>query len=564
MSIKKLDPDVINKIAAGEIIISPTNALKELIENSIDASSKSIDISIQNNGFKILQISDDGSGIKKEDYPILCHRFTTSKITKFEDLSEIDTFGFRGEALSSISHIAHLSVTSKRRNEDLAWKCQFERGQMIDETLKPSAGNQGTTITVSDLFYNVPSRLRSLRQKDEFNKIFDVIGKYAINNPGIAFSLRKIGDSRIALVIKKDLNIKDRIRTIYTSIVSNDLIDFNINVSAEDTDDYGKIGFISCSGMVANLNYSNQVKRNIQPIFFINNRLVTCDPLKRSIDQTYSSYLPRGASRPFVYLNIKLNPRILDVNVHPTKSEVRFLHEEEIINIITLRLHEFLSKLDSSRTFKANTFSASQMNSASTPSSNKHKNILNSSLKRQESKLVRIDSEQARITSFMSQKNVSLDTDKLPTDADGNPNSSFIEGKDDVYINNEREVTKVELTSIQTLKQLVDENSHYDLTNIFANLTYIGVIDYTKRLAAIQYDLKLFMVDYGAVCYELFYQIGLSDFANYGKIYLNKSGNGLNIKEILSPIKSANDAQIKMYPYQNTTYASIKIQAAHK
>ncbi|RSL95061.1 hypothetical protein CEP52_012267 [Fusarium oligoseptatum] len=156
--IKALDPNVVNKIAAGEIIVAPVHALKELIENAVDAGATSLDVMAKDGGLKLLQITDNGCGIQRDDLTILCERHTTSKINSFEDLASIETYGFRGEALASISHIAHLSVTTKTKDSDLAWRAHYLDGRLTapkpGQSAEPRgvAGRPGTQITVEDLF----------------------------------------------------------------------------------------------------------------------------------------------------------------------------------------------------------------------------------------------------------------------------------------------------------------------------------------------------------------------------------------------------------------------------
>ena len=175
--IKKLDEVVVNRIAAGEVIQRPANALKEMIENSLDAKDSSIQVVVKQGGLKLLQIQDTGHGIRKEDMNIVCERFTTSKLQKFEDLQSIATYGFRGEALASISHVAHVSITTRTSDSKCAWKGQYMDGK-LKAAIKPCAGNVGTQITAEDLFYNVATRRKALRSPaEEHAKVAEVVSR---------------------------------------------------------------------------------------------------------------------------------------------------------------------------------------------------------------------------------------------------------------------------------------------------------------------------------------------------------------------------------------------------
>jgi len=584
-SIRALDPSVVNKIAAGEIIISPVNALKEMMENSIDAKSTTIDILVKEGGIKLLQISDNGSGISKDDLPLLCERFTTSKLSTFEDLNEISTYGFRGEALASISHIAKITVTTKINNDKCAWRVSFAQGKMIDTPL-PIAGTNGTTILVEDLFYNMPSRLRSLRSpNEEYNKILDVVGRYAIHSSKIGFSCKKFGDSQFSLSIRATLDTKDRIRAVYNGSVASNLINFVV-------DENEGLPLDKLTGYISNMNYIS--KKAMSPIFFINNRLVTCDPLRRILNQTYMNFLPKG-NKPFIYLSLMIEPTSVDVNVHPTKREVRFLKQDEIIEQISLKVNEELSKVDTTRTFKASSILTGSQSIGQTSAvirskslyrqSNSQVNADSSNLsqttpnkvRKYENKMVRTDASQAKITSFLKSSqyvegnslnkdnnnevlNLEEDTEEeqnnnisSPSPTVDDTSNKLIELPNEetnildkssqvkqtghnfnyVVIKNKRSM--VNLSSIKELREAEDNRAHKELTNIFANLNYVGIVDTERRLISIQHDLKLFLVDYGSICNELFYQIGLTDFSNFGRIsLLTENNENLKLVNLLS------------------------------
>lgn len=513
--IRALEQDVVNKIAAGEIIVAPVHALKELIENAVDAGSTSLEILVKEGGLKLLQITDNGCGISKDDLPILCERFTTSKLKSFEDLQAIGTYGFRGEALASISHIAHLAVTTKTYDSSCAWKAHYAGGRLTpakpgqSEDPKPCAGRQGTQISVEDLFYNVPTRRRAFRSaSEEYAKIAEVVGKYAVHCQGVAFSCKKHGEAGAGVAVPANANIRDRIRLTQNSNAANELIDFQIS-----SDQYG----FRAAGLVSNANYNG---KKTTMLLFINHRSVDSSAIKKAIEQTYSVFLPKGG-KPFIYLSLDIDPARVDVNVHPTKREVNFLNEDEIIELVCEEIRTRLGKVDTSRTFMtqsllvgAGTPSISKTNplpgaSAAATSQRPPTTQTGSSRKPYENNLVRTDAKSRKITAMLPQ-------------AQHQESPSHEAVSDDIeYEYTDKESTICRLTTIKDLRASVRENMHNELTDTYANHTFVGIADETKRIAAIQGGVKLFLVDYGMTAAEYFYQLALTDFGNYGSIRFN-------------------------------------------
>jgi DNA mismatch repair protein MLH1 len=212
--IKRLDQTTVNRIAAGEIIHRPSNAIKELIENSIDAKATMIQVQVNQGGLKQFQIKDNGTGILKDDLEIVCERFTTSKLNTFSELQSIGTFGFRGEALASITYVAHLQITTRTANSTCAFKSKYTHGKPLSEPT-PCAGNIGTTINVEDLFYNLQTRLKSFKYpNEEYLKILTIIQKYSIHFPKISFSCKK-HNAQSDLNTTQSTTAKDTIGLIY-------------------------------------------------------------------------------------------------------------------------------------------------------------------------------------------------------------------------------------------------------------------------------------------------------------------------------------------------------------
>ncbi|KAI2624197.1 DNA mismatch repair protein MutL [Hypoxylon sp. NC1633] len=521
--IKALDPDVVNKIAAGEIIVAPVHALKELIENAVDAGSTSLEVLVRDGGLKLLQITDNGHGINKEDLPILCERFTTSKLKKFEDLSSICTYGFRGEALASISHIAHLTVTTRTKDSDCSWRAHYDGGKLSpakpgqSSDPKPIAGRIGTQISVEDLFYNVPTRRKAFRSaSDEYNKIIDMVGRYAIHCAGVAFSCKKHGDSGTSITVQPQASTIDRIRQIHGSAVASELISFT---AADD-----RWGF-KASGWATNANYS--IKKTTL-LLFINHRSVGSSNIKKAVEQTYSAFLPKNG-HPFIYLSLEIDPQRVDVNVHPTKREVNFINEDEIIQSICENIRDKLAAVDTSRTFLTQTLLPGSMISntpfqqevdspvAKTPSS------VRKTVRPDESKLVRTDASLRKITSMFPA------TSQIPAPGASDQTTHDF-AREPVYETTDREPILCRLTSVRELRSAVRDDMHHELTEIFASHTFVGIVDEKRRLAAIQGGVKLFLIDYGRACFEYFYQVGLTDFGNFGVI---KFQPALNLRNVL-------------------------------
>ncbi|KAI5868480.1 DNA mismatch repair protein MutL [Durotheca rogersii] len=522
--IKALDPDVVNKIAAGEIIVAPVHALKELMENAVDAGSTSLEVLVKDGGLKLLQITDNGCGINKEDLPILCERFTTSKLKTFEDLSSIATYGFRGEALASISHIAHLTVTTRTKDSECSWRAHYDGGKLSpakpgqSPDPKSAAGRIGTQISVEDLFYNVPTRRKAFRSvSDEFNKIIDMVGRYAVHCTGVAFSCKKYGDPGTSIAVQSQASTIDRIRQIYGSAVSNELMEF----TASDN----RWGF-KASGWATNANY--HIKKTTL-LIFINHRNVESSNIKKAVEQAYSAFLPKNG-HPFVYLNLEVDPQRVDVNVHPTKREVNFLNEDEIIQSICENIRNKLTAVDTSRTFLTQTLLPGaplvddpSQQSGDSPSTKTLSASRRTPMRPYENNLVRTDASLRKITSMFPAVSQPFGLGVPSQSAPGNL-------QEPVYETGIREPTRCRLISVHQLRSAVKTDIHTELTDICATHTFVGIVDDNRRLAAIQAGVRLFLVDYGRASFEYFYQVGLTDFGNFGVI---KFQPALNLRAVL-------------------------------
>ncbi len=325
MSIVLLDDNTISKISAGEIIENPASVVKELLENSIDAGAKNITVEVKNSPTDFIRITDDGCGFKADEIELAFMRHSTSKLSKIEDLEELTTLGFRGEALASISSIAKIRLLTKN-SEDLAGTAtKIENGKIIEQS---NVGMpHGSTFYVEDIFYNTPVRKKFLRADNvEFNLIFDVIQKIALGNPQVSISY--IRDGKTLLNSYKNSNYKNHIFNVLGREIATNLIENSFS-----SDNYKIRAYFSNNKLFRS-------SRNHQYIY-INGRYVTNREISREIEKVYKSLIPLNRFPVFI-LFIDINSSLIDVNIHPKKHEVKLSNENNLIAILCEMVEEVL------------------------------------------------------------------------------------------------------------------------------------------------------------------------------------------------------------------------------
>lgn len=452
--IQALPKKVVDRIAAGEVVQRPASVIKELIENSLDADSTNIDVQCQGGGLRLLSVSDDGFGIHPQDLSLAATRFATSKLKQWDDLKQIQTFGFRGEALASASMVGRLSIVSRKRKlpssggTSCAFKMSYSDGEPTSKAV-PSAGKEGTCVKLQDLFYNLQSRKRAFegtrKENEEYQKILNVVQRYSVHKAdhGVGFVCRKKGGqtdlntASIATIKKlrkqiaemekmeeitdslkadlkalKEQSTRDVIGHVYGSEMAKELLpiscskgdvekvtlsaleamkneestlnseksemklvtegnslmdglvvnmhDYGANIAKETESQtmiqsgQGQFSFAyRCRGFITNGSYCVP-KASSAFLLFINGRLVESSALKKAVESVYMDMLPKGA-KPFVYLSLELPGPHLDVNVHPTKREVAFLHEDQLCEALASSVRELLQDSSTSRTFYTQT-----------------------------------------------------------------------------------------------------------------------------------------------------------------------------------------------------------------
>ncbi|NXS78252.1 MLH1 protein, partial [Erpornis zantholeuca] len=535
----------------------------------LDAKSTSIQVVVKEGGLKFIQVQDNGCGIRKEDLDIVCERFTTSKLQKFEDLASISTYGFRGEALASISHVAHVTVTTKTADAKCAFRATYSDGK-IKAPPKPCAGNQGTQITVEDLFYNVNTRRKALKNpNEEYAKILEFVSRYAIHNSGISFSVKKQGDTVSDVRTLSNASTVDNIRAIFGNAVSRELIE----VGCEDANLAFKM-----KGYITNANYS--VKKCVF-LLFINHRLVESAAMRKAIETVYAAYLPKG-THPFLYLSLEIAPQNVDVNVHPTKHEVHFLHEDSILERVQQHVESKLLGSNSSRMY----FTQTLLPGADCSSSEVVKSAANPSVVTKGSsdkvyahQMVRTDSREQKLDAFLQPVNNPLNAGPTevttevsagppegadrPQDAEMEEVSDLVEMADiqedtvkpgglsesghlspdtvpsrkrpreDMDVELEKDDTRkdmtaactprrriINLTSVLTLQEEISNQAHAKLQEMLHDHSFVGCV--SPQWALAQYQTKLYLLNTTKLSQELFYQILIYDFANFGVLRLSE------------------------------------------
>ncbi|POM78760.1 DNA mismatch repair protein [Phytophthora palmivora] len=471
MRIQRLSPDVVNRIAAGEVVHRPANAVKELLENALDAGATHVAVTVSQGGLKLLQIQDNGRGIQRQDLEIVCERFTTSKLKSFEDLKNIQSFGFRGEALASISHVAHVTITSRTADQPCA--------------------------------YN--TRKQALKNASEqYNRILDVVQKYAIHfgAKGVGFVCKKHRESSCGVNTTQSSSQLEVIRAIYGSKLANELTTFE---HIKDATAAGSMDLQhQVRGYISNANYHLK-KSNF--ILFINDRLVECPSLKRACD-------------------MKLPPRNIDVNVHPTKREVHFLHEEDIVDAISQAIERQLKGSNESRSFSVQPITAmlgiSSNNSDASAKQRRRESVLEEEEKKKEEESS--DEEMHKSESEnedeadQSADSIEIDLSQKPTPPSKKYQAALPEDEDDRRGSLEATQTPQMLSSVQNLLSLIRQKKNKALARLFREHSFVGVVN--KQFSLVQYRTKLYIARHDEIAFHVFYQQVLLQFGETRPITL--------------------------------------------
>ncbi|MDM3871561.1 DNA mismatch repair endonuclease MutL [Porticoccus sp. W117] len=330
--IHKLSPRLANQIAAGEVVERPASVIKELLENSIDAGANRVDVEVEAGGVKLMRIRDNGSGVDKDDLPLALSRHATSKIVELEDLEAVQTLGFRGEALASICSVSRLAMTSNSSEGQSGWKAVSE-GREMEVNLEPAPHPQGTTVEVRDLFFNTPARRKFLRtEKTEFNRIDDVMKKLSLSHFDVAFSLRHNNKTLFNMrPAENQLEQERRVAQICGPAFMEQAVYLDINRGGLRL--WGWMGLPTFSRSQADMQY-----------FFVNGRAIRDKVVTHAVRQAYQDVLYHGRHPAYV-LFLELDAADVDVNVHPTKHEVRFRDSRSVHGFIYSTLNQTVAEV---------------------------------------------------------------------------------------------------------------------------------------------------------------------------------------------------------------------------
>lgn len=332
--IRLLSPQLANQIAAGEVVERPASVVKELLENSLDAGARSISLEIEQGGVRLIRLRDDGAGIQKDQLALALSRHATSKITALEDLEAVASLGFRGEALASISSVSRLTLTSKTAEQSEAWAVLVE-GRDMEPSLSPAAHPKGTSVEVRDLFFNTPARRKFLRtEKTEFTHLEEVVRRLALSRFDVSFSLTHNARTLYQLKpARSDLEQERRLSLLLGQpFIEHALV---VDMTAEASG-------LRLYGWITQPTHSRS--QTDQQYFFVNGRVIKDKVVSHAVRQAYQDVLYNGRHPAFV-LYLELDPALVDVNVHPTKHEVRFRESRLVHDFIYRSLHRVIAQM---------------------------------------------------------------------------------------------------------------------------------------------------------------------------------------------------------------------------
>lgn len=527
----KLPESTIRHIAAGEVITKPTNVIKELIENSLDAKASNIRITIDKGGFNLIEIIDNGSGIARINAELLCHRYATSKLYAASDLTRICTFGFRGEALASVSEVADVEVKTFNKKDIKGWQARYKHGTLIAQPEEKFVQNVGTQLRITNLFHGMETRLVTTTRgiNDEKKAITDLVTRYAMQNrQNLTIVLKEVGSSLDIVCAIAPMTASAGFGMFHGLEYEVNLIESYVDVS-EQIKLKSEIYF-SFKESKINVNHS-------QFVLFVNNRLVDCQRLKKELEAAAADQLNLKNYSTIFHVSIEVPSHDVDVNAHPAKAEVVLHYENEIVNYMTDALKTSIQGVLSRKSLPC----AKQQQKAI---GDVLRETAHSSQSQRKDKIVLAPKALNRL-SIMAPGSLDATTSSIRSDAVApNPQrraqpvaKTGIPARrpHDLIHNDHTQQTLTQqsslipprrprrpckLGSIAVLRKMVLEEKSHDSIK---DSTFIGIFDHDRAL--IQMETRIYYINLKAYLRELYYQIYLFDFTNFPPIRILPPGN---------------------------------------
>src|SRR6056297_2363455 len=489
--IKQLPQNVANQISAGEVIERPASIVKELIENSIDAGAENSEIKIEDGGRELIKVKDDGHGIQADDIESAFNRYATSKIENIDDLYSLYSLGFRGEALASIAAVAEIEMISRHQDSDQAVKIRLKGGEVIDK--KPVGSTIGTEITVRDLFYNTPARYKYLKTTTtEFSHISKIVSAEATANSDLSFKLYH--DGRQILSTPGNGKLKDTIYAVYGSEIAENLIPIDVE------DRYIKLSGYLCRPELTRSSRSHE-------LFFVNGRPIFNNLTAKAVETAYNKLIDPNR-RPIVFLFIKVNPILVDVNVHPAKREVKFSRSQIIFDVIKKAVRGTLKENDPTTRIKLD--QSTEIKKSNTEEA--EENVERDQLFSKENEQKNIHSDQKKSYNQQPQNKDNNYSNKSKYRASDSNNYSKKDFQKNINYGDQKNGQDNIFESKKDFKQIIEENENqeYSLANVEAEENYFKFLGQIfNSYLLIETDQGLKIVDQHnaqeRILYEKFY-----------------------------------------------------------
>jgi DNA mismatch repair protein MLH1 len=518
--IAKLPEQTIRLIAAGEVITRPFNVVKELVENSIDAGARNIRVSIEQGGLKSIEVIDNGHGIAKENAKLLCQRHTTSKLSSANELQRISTFGFRGEALSSISEVADVDVTTFNiKCDKMGWHGEYRHGALTKPVNDKYIQLPGTRIKVSELFSNTISRKKSLMtgSLDEKKDIVDLVTKLAIHHRDkITFMLNETGSNELVCSLAP-VELGPCIGNFYGVQMESNLSE--ITIDADPQNETSRYNFKANIHVAFTYKKATSTLHHSSMIIFVNDRLVDCDELKREVGALILEYFGNKQYVSLVYIALKVPPTDIDVNTHPAKLTVTLHYQQEIIALI---LTEMRAKFNESLSLQVVPNHGAYQKTVG-------ELIRHSSSQNQSSqltqKLIQEDRLRQLAPNSLAQARALNSSMPAKRPYEQVHNDSTQPSLIQMRMPPNRIRRDMNLMSLAELKERVAKEKTSDLASIktIKGSVFVGIFDHHRAL--IQHETKLYAINLKSFVKEQIYQFYLFDFGNFTPIEILPPGN---------------------------------------